>query len=84
MDLAKSIEGGLNGIHGIKVMMTGSREARAARKQFSDRMREFIPDDEIYDMLLPNFAVGCRRLTPGGKSVEWKVHCHLRHGFVTV
>lgn len=36
-----------------------------ARKQFSDRMREFIPDDEIYDMLLPNFAVGCRRLTPG-------------------
>lgn len=47
------------------MMMTGSREAKAARKQFADRMKEFIPDDEIYNMLLPTFAVGCRRLTPG-------------------
>lgn len=65
VDLAKSIEGGLNGIHGIKVMMTGSQEAKAARHQFASRMKEFISDDEIYDMLLPNFPVGCRRLTPG-------------------
>lgn len=65
VDVAKSIEDGLNGIHGIKMMMTGSTEAKAARKQFGDRMREFLPDDDLYEKLLPNFPVGCRRLTPG-------------------
>jgi len=61
---AKSIEGGLNGIMGIKAMMTSSAEAQMIRKMFSERMREFITDDSLYELLLPKFSVGCRRLTP--------------------
>lgn len=31
----------------------------------ANRMKEFIPDEKIYRQLLPDFALGCRRLTPG-------------------
>ena len=65
MKTAKSIEGGLNAILGIKAMMRNSAEAKAARKHVANRMKEFIPDDEIYQQLLPDFSLGCRRLTPG-------------------
>ena len=65
VDLAKSIEGGLNGILGIKAMSTASAEQKMVRKRFEERMREFITNDKLYNLLLPNFAVGCRRLTPG-------------------
>ena len=44
--------------------MTSSAESKMVQKRFQERMREFIADDTIYDQLLPNFAVGCRRLTP--------------------
>lgn len=46
-------------------MMTTSAESRMVRKHFQARMREYLTDDEIYQALLPSFAVGCRRLTPG-------------------
>ena len=62
---AKAIEGGLNGILGIKAMMTSSAEAKMVRQRFESRMRDFIPDESIYEQLLPDFAVGCRRLTRG-------------------
>lgn len=65
MTTAKSIEDGLNGIQGIKAMMTSSAESQMVRKLFQTRMREYLTDDKIYRPLLPDFAVGCRRLTPG-------------------
>ncbi|KAK3713540.1 hypothetical protein LTR37_008498 [Vermiconidia calcicola] len=49
----------------IKAMSTASTEQKMARKRFEERMREFITNDKLYNLLLPNFAVGCRRLTPG-------------------
>ena len=65
MRTAKSIEGSLNGAMGVKAMMTSSAESRQVRKHFEARMRSFLTDDQIYEQLLPPFAVGCRRLTPG-------------------
>lgn len=45
--------------------MPNSAEAKAARAHVEKRMREFIPDDELYDLMTPDFPLGCRRLTPG-------------------
>lgn len=64
VDLAKSIEGGLNGLSGIKAMMTGSAEAKTAKARFGERMREHITDDDIFKILIPEYPFGCRRLTP--------------------
>ena len=50
---------------GIKAMMKHSAESMAVRQYFQKRMREHLQDESIYEQLLPNFAVGCRRLTPG-------------------
>ncbi|KAF3011722.1 hypothetical protein E8E14_010037 [Neopestalotiopsis sp. 37M] len=62
---AKSIEDKLNTPAGLKAFMVNSAEAKMIRKHFTDRMRKYITDDQIFEQLLPDFAVGCRRLTPG-------------------
>ena len=62
---AKKIEGKLNTAMGLKAMMASSAESKIVREYFTKRMREHILDDRIFEELLPNFAVGCRRLTPG-------------------
>jgi hydroxyversicolorone monooxygenase len=62
---AKKIEGGLNAGMGIKALMPNSAEAKYAKEHVAARMKEFITDDYIYQQLLPSFALGCRRLTPG-------------------
>lgn len=62
---AKGIEDGLNGVMGIKAMMTSSAESRAVKKYFQERMRKHLQDEAVYQQLLPDFSVGCRRLTPG-------------------
>lgn len=62
---AKFIEDKLNTPAGLKAFMVNSAEAKMIRKHFTDRMRKYITDDEIFQQLLPDFAVGCRRLTPG-------------------
>lgn len=85
MRTAKSIEGSLNAGMGVKAMITASAEARAVRKHFETRMRSFLTDDEIYEQLLPPFAVGCRRLTPGDpfmKAIQ-KPNVKLHKGAVT-
>lgn len=46
-------------------MMVSSAESTTVKDFFTKRMREHIQKDEIYEQLLPNFPVGCRRLTPG-------------------
>lgn len=62
---AKFIEDKLNTAPGFKAFMVNSAEARMVRKYYTDRMRRYIADNEVYQQLLPDFAVGCRRLTPG-------------------
>lgn len=62
---AKFIEDKLNTAPGFKAFMVNSAEARLVRKYYTDRMRRYIADDKVYQQLLPDFAVGCRRLTPG-------------------
>lgn len=62
---AKTIESGFNTAPGLKALMTQSAEARQIREHFTTRMREHIQRDDIFEQILPNFAVGCRRLTPG-------------------
>ncbi|KAL6407340.1 flavin-binding monooxygenase [Ilyonectria robusta] len=62
---AKYIEDKLNTAAGLKAFMTSSAEARLIRDHFTARMRKYIPNDTIFEQLLPDFAVGCRRLTPG-------------------
>lgn len=85
LTIARSIEGGLNGIMGIKAMMKHSAESRAVRDYFKKRMGEHLQDPEIFEQLLPNFSVGCRRLTPGDpfmKAVQAK-NVKLHKGAVT-
>lgn len=65
LSTAKEIEGGLNQGAGIKALMPNSAEARAAKAHVASRMREFIQDEKLYDLLTPSFPLGCRRLTPG-------------------
>lgn len=48
-------------------MMRHSAEAKAARDHVAKRMKDFITDDELYNLLLPGFSLGCRRLTPGNR-----------------
>ncbi|KAJ3549749.1 hypothetical protein NM208_g333 [Fusarium decemcellulare] len=62
---AKYIEDKLNTAAGLRAFMIHSEEARLIRQHFTARMRKLIQKDDIFDQLLPNFAVGCRRLTPG-------------------
>lgn len=62
---AKDLEGKLNTAMGLKAMMTSSAEAKLVKKFFAGLMRDKILDDEIYKKLIPDFSVGCRRLTPG-------------------
>jgi hydroxyversicolorone monooxygenase len=62
---AKGIENKLNTAAGLRALMANSAEARKSREHFSARMKNFIPDEEVFSKLLPNYAVGCRRLAPG-------------------
>ncbi|KAH8901434.1 monooxygenase [Thozetella sp. PMI_491] len=62
---AKDIENKLNTAAGLKTLLANSAEARMARQHFTNRMKKLMPDSDVFDKLLPNFAVGCRRLTPG-------------------
>ncbi|KAJ4312206.1 hypothetical protein N0V84_010047 [Fusarium piperis] len=36
-----------------------------ARKFFTQRTREWIKDDELYEKIIPSWSPGCRRVTPG-------------------
>ena len=65
LSTAKKIEGGLNQLMGIKALMPNSAEAKAAKAHVASRMKEFITDEKLYDLLTPTFPLGCRRLTPG-------------------
>ena len=62
--------------------MTANSEAQAKAKEgFTKLMREHIQDDRLFDGFLPDFGVGCRRLTPGApymKAIqEPNTHVHF-------
>lgn len=85
IEKAKHYEGALNGALGLKAMMTSSAESKIVRKYFASEMRKKIQDDGIFDQLLPDFSVGCRRLTPGNpymKAIQ-KENCTLHKTAVT-
>ncbi|WKT43594.1 Flavin monooxygenase-like [Fusarium oxysporum f. sp. vasinfectum] len=36
-----------------------------ARKHLTERTREWIKDDELFEKIIPSWSPGCRRITPG-------------------
>jgi cation diffusion facilitator CzcD-associated flavoprotein CzcO len=60
---AKSIEDQVNGLWGI--FYEGAEGQKMAQELFRKRMAEFITDERLLKGFTPNFAVGCRRVTPG-------------------
>lgn len=59
----KDIESQFNSMFGVFVK--GSPEQRDARARFEARMREVIRDPRLQKALVPDFEVGCRRVSPG-------------------
>jgi len=69
LEFRKLIETDGNTIHGIT--FKGSDIQNWAVSAFGDMMRERLKKKpEIADFILPSFAVGCRRLTPGPGYLE--------------
>jgi cation diffusion facilitator CzcD-associated flavoprotein CzcO len=60
---AKNIEDQVNGLWGI--FYDGAEGQKMAQELFRKRMGEFIKDERLLKGFTPNFAVGCRRVTPG-------------------
>ena len=59
----KSIERGLNGQFGI--FLKNSKPNNDTREYFLSQMRDKLQNKYLEDRLIPNWSVGCRRLTPG-------------------
>lgn len=59
----KEIESQFNSMFAIFVK--GSPEQQDARARFEARMRELIRDPALQEALIPDFEVGCRRVSPG-------------------
>lgn len=63
------IEEGGNDIHAMTIK--GTEMQKGAQKQFEEGMRERLKKKpEIFDWIKPDFAPGCRRLTPGPGFLE--------------
>ncbi|KAH7400496.1 hypothetical protein BKA64DRAFT_623271 [Cadophora sp. MPI-SDFR-AT-0126] len=59
----KNIERGLNGQFGI--FLKNSKPNTDTRDYFLSQMREKLQNKYLEERLIPNWSVGCRRLTPG-------------------
>lgn len=59
----KGIESQINGMFGVFVK--GTPDQRDARARFETRMQEVIRDPALQKALIPDFEVGCRRVSPG-------------------
>ena len=65
----KTIETDGNAVHAISIR--DSEFAEGARKLFTETMHQRLAKrPELADKLIPGFAVGCRRLTPGPGYLE--------------
>jgi hypothetical protein len=68
-DFRKIIESDGNAMHPFS--LKGSAMSQAAREAFSQLMRSRLAKKpELVDLLVPDFAPGCRRLTPGPGFLE--------------
>ncbi|GAA5820474.1 hypothetical protein JCM11251_005640 [Rhodosporidiobolus azoricus] len=75
----KTMESELNGVHGVT--LKGSALQVGAVEAFRELMQQKLANKpEIAKTLIPNFAVGCRRLTPGPGYLEALVSDNV--GFV--
>ena len=68
-DFRKGIEQDGNSVHFLTIL--NSEMQHQARETFQSEMRRRLSKKpEIADHIIPNFAVGCRRLTPGEGYLE--------------
>lgn len=68
-EFRKLVEMELNAVHGFS--LKGSQLSDMARQSFTDLMKSRLTKKpELPDLLLPEFAPGCRRLTPGPGFLE--------------
>ena len=69
MDFRIMVEADANNIHAVT--LKGTPMQIGAMKAFEEGMRERLQKKpEYFDWLKPNFAPGCRRLTPGPGFLE--------------
>ncbi|TVY21170.1 putative sterigmatocystin biosynthesis monooxygenase [Lachnellula arida] len=64
----REIEAGMNRSFGI--FHTGSEEQQAIRQYMQNRMGEKLANEELEKVLIPEWSVGCRRITPGTDYLE--------------
>ncbi|KAF2654660.1 cyclohexanone monooxygenase [Lophiostoma macrostomum CBS 122681] len=65
---ARDVEGELN--KRFNLMHMHSADQKNSRKLISDLMTNKIGDDKISKKMIPEFALGCRRMTPGSGYLE--------------
>lgn len=63
LQLRKHAEATNNGL--FRIFLRNSPEGRAAREAFTTQMKGILLDHPLTDKLIPSWALGCRRLTPG-------------------
>ncbi|KAF2404127.1 FAD/NAD(P)-binding domain-containing protein [Trichodelitschia bisporula] len=63
LEYRKKVERGMNGQFGIFLKNTNVNND--TRAYMLEQMRSKLPDPFLQEKLIPNWAVGCRRLTPG-------------------
>jgi len=64
----KETEASLNGI--FSVLLRDSETQKDIRASMAKLMKEALNNEELEKLLLPNWAVGCRRFTPGINYLE--------------
>ncbi|KAK4570504.1 hypothetical protein LTR86_002584 [Recurvomyces mirabilis] len=68
LEYRKSIETGLNGQFGL--FLKNSTVNTATQEYMTEQMKQKINDDHLISKLIPDWSVGCRRLTPGVNYLE--------------
>ncbi|KAI9694950.1 MAG: hypothetical protein M1822_000567 [Bathelium mastoideum] len=64
VDYVKSLERELD--FAIPMMTVNSEAQKKAKEGFKQMMRQHIKDDRLFNGFIPEYGVGCRRMTPGG------------------
>jgi cation diffusion facilitator CzcD-associated flavoprotein CzcO len=65
---SREVEGELN--KRFTLMHTNGKDQAASRKLIADLMSERLNNKALEKHLVPNFALGCRRMTPGSRYLE--------------
>ncbi|OQE13287.1 hypothetical protein PENFLA_c051G04100 [Penicillium flavigenum] len=55
---------------GFPIMVQGSQTQSQMKEHMKEQMKQKINNDELANKLIPDFALGCRRLTPGINYLE--------------